>query len=188
MALRRFGADFETLRTGDLLLDRKGKKSSARDLAEKLQAAEAEIGEHLPPLAEVVDKVRAMVDPLAGAFEDLACPRGRAAVATLARLYCRLGRYLEAIATVREGVINDRVGPQAAKPGAVDFDCAEREKAEADIAGTDPFRSVADLRNDLLHAQYRPRDGARRAGSVITQVERSVDEFAGPGSPAPAGG
>lgn len=187
MALRRFGADLETLRTGDLLLGRDGQKSSARDLAERLQAAEAELREHLPPLAEVVGKVRAMVDPLAGAFEDLACPRGRAAAA-LARLYFKLGRYLEAIATVRESSINERVDARAARPGAADFDSDERERAEREIGGTDPFRSVAALRNDLLHAQYRPRDGARPADSVIPQVERAVKEFAAPGSPPSAGG
>ena len=187
-ALGRFGADFETLRTGDLLLGRDGKKSSARDLAEKLRAAEPEVQEHLPPLGEVLNQVQAMVRPLDGAFEDLACPQGRAAVEALAKLYLRLGRYLEAIATVREGLINKRVDARAARPAAADFDGDERKRAEEEIRAAPRFKSVADLRNDLLHAQYRKRDSTRPAASVIDQVKRAVEEFAAPGSPPSAGG
>ncbi len=178
-ALERFGDDLATLRTGDLLLGRRGEKSSARALAEGLAAAEPEVREHLPPLAEVLGAVRGMVEPLAGTFANLKEPTGRKAVAALAELYRTLGRYLEAIATVREGLVNDSASEPAAKPGARDFDQNARDEAERQLGASNQFRAVADLRNDLLHAQYRTLTGARKAKSIVEQVERAVQEFAG---------
>ena len=88
-ALSEFGADLETLRTGDLLLgrdDETRRRASARELAEALEAARAEVDEHLPPLAQVLDKVEAMVRPLVGEFRDLQAAEGRRAVGALAEL------------------------------------------------------------------------------------------------------
>ncbi|MEJ5231075.1 MAG: TM1812 family CRISPR-associated protein [Geminicoccaceae bacterium] len=176
-ALERFGDDLETLRTGDLLLGRRGKESSARELAEKLAAAEDEVVRHLPPLAEVLDSVRGMVTPLTGAFTNLKEPMGRKAVAALAELYLKLGRYLEAIATVREGLVNDSASESAAKPGARDFAQNARDEAERQLGASNQFRAVADLRNDLLHAQYRPEGGARQANQIVDQVRDAVEAF-----------
>lgn len=179
-ALRQFGDDLETLRTGDLLLGRRRKKCSARALAEGLAAAESEVRKHLPPLAEVLDAVRDMVTPLTGTFTNLKEPAGRSAVAALAALYLKLGRYLEAIATVREGLDNDSVSERATKPGARDFDQNARDETERQLGAANRFRAVADLRNDLLHAQYRPEGGARTARKIVDQVERAVKAFARP--------
>ncbi|BCX18673.1 MAG: hypothetical protein KatS3mg117_2355 [Geminicoccaceae bacterium] len=176
-ALERFGDDLETLRTGDLLLGRRGKESSARALAERLAAAESNVREHLPPLAEVLDAVRGMVTPLTGAFTNLKEPMGRKAVAALAELYLKLGRYLEAIATVREGLVNDSASESAAKPGARDFAQNARDEAERQLGASNQFRAVADLRNDLLHAQYRPEGGARQANQIVDQVRDAVEAF-----------
>lgn len=178
-ALRRFGDDLETLRTGDLLLGRRGKSSSAHELAEKLDGATEEVKRYLPPLEEVLDAVRAIVRPLAVQPRNLKEPDGRRAVAALAELYLKLGRYLEAIASVREGLVNEHASEPAAKPGAEDFDKNAREEIERSMRAADAFRAVADLRNDLLHAQYRSARGARAAKAIVEQVRRQVDKFAG---------
>jgi CRISPR-associated protein Csx16 len=179
--LSEFGADLETLRTGDLLLGRDGRtkrRASARDLVQALEAARAEVDRHLPPLAQVLDKVEAMVRPLVGGFCDLKAEQGRSAVGALAELYLRLGRYLEAIATVREGLINESAPKLAAKPGAREFDQKARAETEEQVGASDRFRAVADLRNDLLHAQYRSESGTRAANAIVEQVGRAVAEFA----------
>lgn len=177
-ALRQFGDDLETLRTGDLLLGRRGEKSSARALGEKLAAAEPEVREHLPPLAEVLDAVRDMVTPLTGTFTNLKEPAGRSAVAALAALYLKLGRYLEAIATMKEGFVNQEADEKAAIPGAPDFDQEKRKEAEERVRSDRHFESLGQLRNDLLHAQYRSESGTREASAVVQQVKREVQKFA----------
>jgi len=179
-ALSEFGADLETLRTGDLLLgrdDETRRRASARELAEALEAARAEVDRHLPPLAEVLDQVREMVRPLVGEFRDLKAEQGRAAVGALADLYFRLGRYLEAIATVREGLVNEKAPVAATRPAAADFDAAARAATEKELGSDLVFKAAADLRNDLLHAQYRQGDGARRAEAIVEQVKEMVRDF-----------
>jgi CRISPR-associated protein Csx16 len=181
-ALRQFGDDLETLRTGDLLLGRDGgtkRRASARELVQALEAARAEVDEHLPPLAQVLDRVEAMVRPLVGEFRDLKAGQGRAAVGALADLYFRRGRYLEAIATVREGLVNERAPVAATRPAAADFDAAARAATEKELGSDLVFKAAADLRNDLLHAQYRQGDGARPARSIVAQVEKAVGDFVG---------
>jgi len=181
-ALSEFGADLETLRTGDLLLGRDGKRkgrASARELVRALEAARAEVDRHLPPLAQVLDRVEAMVRPLVGEFRDLQAAEGRRAVGALAELYLRLGRYLEAIATVREGLVNEKAPGAASRPAAADFANEAREEAEKELGRDLGFRALADLRNDLLHAQYRTGSGARQAEDIIEQVEKAVRDFVG---------
>jgi CRISPR-associated protein Csx16 len=121
-------------------------------------------------LADVLERVAAMAEPLAGAGADLSGERGRAAVAALADLYLRLGRYLEAAATVREGWVNLYAAKTTLVPGAADFDRRERERAEYRAHEHDPtFKEVQDRRNDFLHAQYRP--SAQDAASVVGTIE-----------------
>ena len=179
-ALSEFGADLETLRTGDLLLgrdDETRRRASARELVQALEAARAEVDEHLPPLAQVLDKVEAMVRPLVGEFRDLQAAEGRRAVGALAELYLRLGRYLEAIATVREGLVNEKAPVAATRPAAADFDAEARKQTEEELGQDRVFRAAADLRNDLLHAQYRKGSGARRAEAIVEQVKKMVRDF-----------
>ena len=179
-ALRQFGDDLETLRTGDLLLGRDGKtkgRASARELVQALEAARAEVDRHLPPLAQVLDEVEAMVRLLVGEFRDLQAAEGRRAVGALAELYLRLGRYLEAIATVREGLVNEKAPVAATRPAAADFDAEARKQTEEELGQDRVFRAAADLRNDLLHAQYRKGSGARRAEAIVEQVKKMVRDF-----------
>lgn len=180
-ALRAFGADLETLRTGDLLLGPPGKKPSAVLLQEALEQAREDVQAHLPPLADVLDRVRAMVAPLAGRLDHLASPEGLRAVAALARLYLALGRWLEAAASLREGWVNLYAPPEAARPGCERFDeaareAAEREASAGDVA-SDPFRAFADVRNDLLHAQYSRRSSTRSPDTIRAQLREWLGRF-----------
>ncbi len=181
-ALWAFGADLETLRTGDLLLGRGPKVApSAVALAEALGRARADVQTHLPPLADVLDRVRGMVEPLAARPDHLASPEGLRAVAALARLYLELGRWLEAAATLREGWVNLYAPAEAARPGSDGVDEAARKKAEQEASAGDvasnPFRAFADVRNDLLHAQYSRRSGTRSPETIREQLEQWLDRF-----------
>jgi CRISPR-associated protein Csx16 len=174
--LREFGADLETLRTGDLLLGRGTTQSSAARLLRVTQETKELAATHAPPLADILDRVAAMAEPITGAGYDLSGPEGRNSIAALAELYLRLGRYLEATAIVREGWV-DLYAPKAALvPAASNFDGRERERAEKRANEHDPtFREVTDRRNDLLHAQYRP--SAQKAADIAKTVESLVEKL-----------
>lgn len=175
-ALTQFGKDLQTLRTGDLLLGRQGARSSATRLLEEAQGAKQHAGRHAPPLADVLEHVVAMAEPIAHAGSDLSGAEGRRAVVALAQLYLRLGRYLEATATVREGWVNLFAPKAALVPGSTAFDREERERAEDRAHKQDAvFREVTDRRNDFLHAQYRP--GVQRAGDLTETVKGLVEKL-----------
>jgi hypothetical protein len=70
-ALTRFGADLETLRTGDLLTGRGMTMPSAARLLRAARAAKEDLARHAPPLADILERVAAMAEPLAGAGADL---------------------------------------------------------------------------------------------------------------------
>lgn len=175
-ALIRFGADLETLRTGDLLVGRGATTSSVVRLLKAVQGAREHVAQHAPPLHDVLDRVAAMVEPIAGARRNLSGSEGRRAITALAELYLRLGRYLEASATVREGWINLYAPKTALVPGASTFDKNERDQAEKRANQHDPaFREVTDRRNDLLHAQYRP--SAQKAADIAETVRGLVEKL-----------
>jgi CRISPR-associated protein Csx16 len=179
-SLRQFGKDLETLRTGDLLIGRGGKVSSASRLLAAVTAASEDVVMHTPPLADVLGQVAQMIRPLANERSDLSGGDSRGAVAALAQMYLRFGRYLEATATVREGWINLYAGKPALVPGVDHFDKQERDRAEIRAGYHDPvFRQVQDRRNDLLHAQYRSQREAQDAGGMIRSVMDLVTKFAG---------
>lgn len=180
-AFRAFGADLETLRTGDLLLGSPKAAPSAVALAEALERARDDARAHLLPLADVLERVRAMVAPLAVGPDHLASPEGLGAVAALARLHLELGRWLEAAATLREGWVNLYAEPDLARPGHERFDNEARKRVEGrakdDEANSRQWDELADIRNDLLHAQDRARDGARPAEAIAGLLERFVSTF-----------
>jgi CRISPR-associated protein Csx16 len=172
-ALTQFGADLETLRTGDLLLGRGTMKPSAARLLNATRETREHVAQHALPLADILDRVAAMAEPIAGAGQDLSGSDGRSAIAALAELYLRLGRYLEATATVREGWVNLYAPKTALVPAASNFDSRERGRAEKRANEHDlTFREVTDRRNDFLHAQYRP--SAQKAADVATTVRNLV--------------
>jgi CRISPR-associated protein Csx16 len=175
-ALIRFGADMETLRTGDLLIGRAGTRSSAVRLLASTKAAKEHVARHAPPLADILDRVMAMAEPLSNAGEDLSGDEGRKAVTALADLYLRLGRHIEAAATVREGWVNLYAPRMALVPASSRFDKDERERAERRAYESDTtFREVTDRRNDFLHAQYRST--AQDSAGVIETVSNLVKKL-----------
>src|SRR5579875_585867 len=174
-ALREFGADLETLRTGHLLISRKKERSSVATLLQEVRQAQAHVPQHIPPLADVLKRIETMVEPLAGVCNDLSGPKGRKAIMELAELYVRLGRYLEAVATVREGWVNLYAPKTALVPGAQSFNNEEREWAEKRAQCDPEFRNVARSRNDFLHAQYR--QSTQDAAGVIKTVRNLVEKL-----------
>jgi CRISPR-associated protein Csx16 len=174
-ALRAFGADLQTLRTGDLLIGRGTTKSSVASLMKEVQEAQEHVAKYAPPLADVLDRVVEMVAPIGGVGRDLSGPEGRKAIVELAGLYLRLGCYLEALATVREGWVNLYASKPALIPGSDAFDPNERDRAEKRVKNHDPtFRNeVAHPRNDFLHAQYR--SSAQKAADIADTVKRLVE-------------
>jgi CRISPR-associated protein Csx16 len=178
-ALARFGRDIETVRTGDLLIGRNSAKSSAAGLAAAARRAEEEVRRHAPPLADVLDRVVAIAKPLAvEQADDLSGEPGRKAVAALAKAYLRLGRYLEAAATVREGWVNFHASRAALSPGAPDFDKDARQAAEGRARVLEQqFKPVMDRRDDLLHAQYRQASATQDGAGIIKTINRLVEDF-----------
>jgi CRISPR-associated protein Csx16 len=177
-ALARFGRDFETVRTGDLLIGRQGVKSSAAGLAAAARRGEEEVRRHAPPLADVLDRVVAIAEPLAVEQADLSGEPGRKAVAALAKAYLRLGRYLEAAATVREGWVNFHASRTALSPGAPDFDKDARQAAEGRARVSEQrFKPVMDRRDDLLHAQYRQASATQDGAGISKTINRLVEDF-----------
>jgi CRISPR-associated protein Csx16 len=177
-SLRQFGKDLETLRTGDLLIGRGGKPSSAARLLTAVNAASDDVAVHTPALADVLDRVAEMVRPLAGQHIDLSGADGRSTILALAEMYLRFGRYLEAASTIREGWVNKFAAKTALIPGAPLFDGTERDRAEDRAYNADPvYREVTDRRNDLLHAQYRP--SAQDADGITGKIKELAAKLRG---------
>jgi CRISPR-associated protein Csx16 len=178
-ALQEFGANLETLRTGDLLL---GSSGSAAQLGAVLEEAR-ESATTVPPLADVLDRIRRdMVEPLLGGTEHLASEAGHRALAGLARLYLEMGRWAEAAAVVREGWITRHATPAAAfgernqaRPSVAEAarDAAERRWNESE---RDTARTIAQVRNDLEHAGFKKQPQA--AEVLQSRLQQLIAEFA----------
>jgi CRISPR-associated protein Csx16 len=180
--LRDFGANLETVRTGDLLLP--GAPGSAASLSAALQEAR-QSATAIPPLADVVDRVqREMVEPLLGASDHLAGAAGHRALAGLARLYLEMGRWPEAAAVAREGWITRYSDPSgraafgARNPHNRNKPAVEahpRQAAEGRWRSRegDLSKTIADIRNDIEHAgfNWQPKPADRLQESVRKLVE-----------------
>jgi CRISPR-associated protein Csx16 len=178
-ALRDFGGNLETVRTGDLLLP--GFRGSAERLAVALEETRQSAAA-IPPLADVLDRVRCdMVEPLLGASDHLASDAGHRALVGLARLYLEMGRWPEAAAIVREGWITRYAVPAAAlgerNQQRPSVDKAARDSAEARWHDQewDAMRRIAAIRNDIEHAGFNRQPAA--AGNLQRDLHRLVDEF-----------
>jgi CRISPR-associated protein Csx16 len=177
-AMKAFSLDLQTLRTGNLLIEKNGNQSSAIRLLGAVQAAKNAASGHLPPLAEVLDDVVKMVEPLASHQQDLSGADGHKAVSALAHLYLKIGRYLEAAVTIREGRINKFASGKALRPGARDFSKNQRSKAEEGAAKSNSnseTKEIKAIRNDMSHAQYVK--SPKSASEIISAVERAVSVF-----------
>jgi hypothetical protein len=156
-AIKRFGDDLTTIRTGSLLL---GEQGSARQLAAAIDQTRAEVENHLPALALVLDQVSEMVAPVRGDAR-LSTAAGQRVLLALARLYQKMRRYSEAISILREGWITLHAREGADVPGE-SYEALLRDCAEAmwKYRVGDVWKEVLDLRNDIQHAGFRksPRD------------------------------
>lgn len=172
-AIKRFGEDLATIRTGSLLIGDCRKESSANALLGTLKQTELEVQEHVQPLADVMGQIREFVEPMTG-VQDLKTPEGERALAELAGLYLKMQRYAEAITTVREAWVTRFAESPGTRPGT--SGCLKaREKAEeaAREADTERFRTIANLRNDINHGgmNHQPNDSE----GLIKQVRREVE-------------
>lgn len=159
-ALKQFGDDLTTIRTGALLL---GEQGSARQLAAAINQTRAEVEYQLPALALVLDHVTEMVAPLRGDAR-LSTPAGQRVLLALARLYQKMGRYSEAISILREGWITLGAPPTADHPGTAEFDNSAREKLDKEWSrrgGADPD-PVSEIRNDIQHAGFKKQPHDKR--------------------------
>lgn len=172
-ALKAFGEDLATIRTGALLLGRQGESSSVDALVRALQDAEPDVRRHLPPLADVVQRIRDFLEPLTG-VTSLRDRRGEEALASLAGLYLDMQRYSEAATTVREAWVTRYASPEAATPGPGHSRQA-RNLAEIACArmDRDTFRRISDMRNDIDHGGMNPSPAPAR--TLIGMVSREVE-------------
>lgn len=183
-ALEAFARDLQTIRTGSLLLGRaddRGRRSSssARQLLEAVERARDDVANQLPPLADVLDRVDGMARELAFEGDSLSGESGRRALLALTDVYLRMGRYIEAITTLREGRITAWSAPAAARPGLPGFDEDERRYTENRLwrqAEPNEQEAIARIRNDLDHAGYRR--GPLGAADLIENIRKQRDAFA----------
>ncbi|BBD76984.1 CRISPR-associated protein Csx16 [Hydrogenophilus thermoluteolus] len=174
-ALREFSESLTTVRVGQILLSNGRKPSKAAQLLQAIDEAKADLTQHLPPVARVLDAMRAMVEPLTPERTDLTGDEGKALMASLARLYLSLGRYAETGIVLREGWVNLYATSQATCPGQ-SFDKQEREKAEKrmSLAGNTE-RELAGLRNDIEHAGFRQQPLPPQ--TIREKLQRFLDTF-----------
>jgi CRISPR-associated protein Csx16 len=157
-ALERFGNEIETVRTGSLLLGGPNNPSGVLELLNELQRSKDELPRHIPPLADVLDRLRSTVEALL-TDQRLSQRDGQRALKALATLYLEMGRYPEAAATLREAWINQHACSKSDCPGTPEFSDAHREAAEkAWFAANEQLAGeIAETRNDIQHAGYRSR-------------------------------
>lgn len=177
-AMKAFSLDLQTLRTGNLLIERDGQQSSAKRLSRAVEAARSDARSYLPPLAGVLNELVKTVEPLTSDIQNLSGDDGHKAVSALAHLYLSVGRYLEAAVTIREGGINKCASDEALRPGASDFNKNHRDKAEK-RAGKNNTNSetqeIKAIRNDMSHAQYVKNP--KSASEIISGVDCAVKAF-----------
>lgn len=180
-ALGQFGEDLETVRTGALLLGRElyGQRfgSSAQELLKSIEQARDDRQSVPSPLADVLDRLHGMVSPLSMNGGTLVRKEGHRTVAALARLYLGMGRYAEAAATLREGVINlSTDDPNLASPGL----SHQSDDGRAELSKWHDTRDrmsgeIKSCRNDIEHAGYGRRP--RSAAELKAELERLMAEF-----------
>lgn len=176
-ALREFGDDLTALRTGSLLLGASpfdGSGSAATRLAQAAAALTDPVRRQVPALAEVLEQVGAMAEPLRTSTLD--GDEGRRALLALARLYVRLKRPAAAAAILREASVCWYSEPSGNRPGDTAMSEKARRDAEQRWMDTVGLRSrhalIADVRNDLLHAGFRT--GPRRPQRLSQQLEECL--------------
>jgi CRISPR-associated protein Csx16 len=176
-ALRGFGDALATVRAGDLLLARGNAPSAASRLADAAVRLREHIARYAPPLGEVIGEIEAMARALELTQDHLGAEQGRGAMAALAGLYLRLGRFAEAAIALREGWINLYASREACRPGFEDYDEEARARAENRwIRAAQQHLTIARVRNDIEHGGFRRMP--EPASAIRAQLEQLVAEFA----------
>lgn len=157
-ALARFGKEIETVRTGSLLLEGPTNSSGVAELLNELESSKEKLHRHIPPLADVLDRLRTTVEPLC-TKQRLSQSDGQRALKALAAYYLEMGRYPEAAATIREAWINQHACSKSDCPGMPEFSDEHRKAAENAwyAANAQLASEIAETRNDIQHAGYRSR-------------------------------
>lgn len=186
-ALHEFGADLETIRTGALLLGDGRRPGSAARLRDCLAAGRDAVDAHAPPLADILKHVDTISAPVASAGPSLDTASGQQALAALATLYYRMGRYAEAATIVREGWITRYAEPSASVPGRPEFDADARAAAKETWRDREynASRDVARLRNDINHGGFRKQPMASK--DLARQIGELVERYAEPPLPVRGG-
>jgi len=154
-AIKSFGDDFTTIRTGSLLI---GSQPSAQRLWDAIERTRDEVAQQLPALALVLDQVQAMVDPLRTGDARLSSADGQRVLLALARLYQKMGRFSEAISVLREGWSTSNAPSNCDQPGTDDFDDDQRKQWDNNWAYRDGHPDpTTEVRNDIQHAGFRKR-------------------------------
>ncbi len=173
-ALQTFAEDLRTLRLGSMLVGSGKQSGSAARLLRELEAVEQIDLPQLAPLQPLLRWLREHVQTLP--TDRLCGPDGHRALTALAQLYLNLGRYLEAMTVVREGLVLAHI-PDTCPPPGESFDTdTYRQVSRIAIRRWHADRGSADLRNDLAHGGLRP--DPRPAHRIATQVEEEVGQFA----------
>jgi hypothetical protein len=178
-ALRAFSDDFTTIRTGSLLI---GNQASANRLYNAIDRAKHEVEQHLPALANILNQVHKMVEPLRTNGARLSSKSGQRALFELVRLYQKMGRYSEAISVLREGWITLGAPPDADHPGP-GFCRESRERQEQTWqTRTQQSRSVSELRNDIQHAGFKQQPKGRgwfeeQLTTLLGQWQEAIDNM-----------
>lgn len=182
-ALERFGEDIETVRTGSLLLGAPADASAVAQLLGELQRSSEELPRHIPPVADVLDRIRATVEELRTG-QRLSEPDGQRALKALASYYLEMGRYPEAAATIREAWISQHACSNSDCPGMPEFSDEHRKAAEnAWYAANEQLASeIAETRNDIQHAGYRSRPLPARTikkkiGDLIEKLDAATEQL-----------
>lgn len=172
--LESFGNDLATIRTGALLL---GEQPTAASLLRTIDETRGKISRELPPLADVLDRIRDMCEPLVSLRGPLNTKSGQQACLALARLYLAMGRYGEAASIAREGWISLYAPDQAAIPGQKGFSMPLREQGESDWFSFEQndAKTAGRVRNDILHAGFRNQPA--KAKRLIDQISKLVNDF-----------
>ena len=188
-ALRAFTETFSSVRIGELLLGqpncggKKGNGSCVQALLTRLEQSRTEIVQHIPPLAELLDAIKDMLEPLAIDQDHLADAKGMTAIFALANLYFQFQRCPEAAITLREAWVTAYSDVGGACPGDANrFDDAARSRAEW-LWNTQEkqAQTLANIRNDIEHGGFRKHPQSPKALSdqminLLVKLANQLDD------------
>jgi CRISPR-associated protein Csx16 len=174
-AIEAFTGDLATLRLPALTIGPEGRPSSAQVLLQALEKYSKTCAQDHPALVPLLNDLAEMAHPLPA--RTLFGEEGQKALAALGRLYLNFNRPLEAAAVAREGFVGLFANsPAETDAGRAGFDKTARHAAERRAMATDTGRTIADTRNDLLHAAMRT--APQPAGPLLDNAQKAIDRFA----------